>query len=119
MNRHEKRLKLQRRLAREKEKIKEEGVYAAVNIIQILPCYVLSQNGFGNVRLQKFIEELHKLTKLVAEDTSKLEIIVDEIAHDKGIKFDLKSGEVQNLWRVENDERKVIRGKKKRKEVKK
>lgn len=109
MTNHERRLKEQRKLERAAEKLKKEGTDRAINILQVLPCYILGRGGYGNVRLEKFIKELYRLTNKVVKDERLLQTIINELEHDKGIRFDIISGDVENVWRDEGDTRRVVR----------
>lgn len=109
MTGYERKLKMQRRLEREADKLKKEGTDAAINILQVLPVYVLATRyGFGNLRLERFILELYRLTEKVKNDERILSIMLNELECDKGIKIDISNGDVDNVWHDEGDERKVI-----------
>lgn len=110
MTGYERRLKLQRRLMREADKLKKAGTDSAINILQVLPVYVLAfKYGFGNVRLEKFITELYRLTEKVKNDEHLLVTMINELEHDKGILIDIATGDVDNVWRDEGDTRQKIR----------
>lgn len=109
MTSHERKLKMQRSLEREKNKIKQAGTDAAINILQVLPCYILAyKHKFGNLRIERFITELYRLTEKVKNDEHLLEIMINELEYDKGIKIDIATGDVDNVWRDEGDTRKVV-----------
>lgn len=109
MTGYERKLKMQRRLEREADKLKKEGTDTAINILQVLPVYVLATRyGFGNLRLERFITELYRLTGKVKNDENLLATMINELEYDKGIKIDISNGDVDNVWRDEGDTRKVI-----------
>lgn len=108
MTKNERRRKEQRYLQRKEESLTQKGTDRAINIIQILPCYILARQGYGNIRLERFIRELWRLTDKIVKEPGILEKIADELEHDKGIRFDFANNCVDNLWRDEGDLRKVI-----------
>lgn len=109
MTSRERKLKEQRRIDREKKKIKQEGTTAAINILQVLPCYILAYKcNFGNLRLERFISELYRLTEKIKNDERLLATMIKELEYDKGIRIDIESGDVDNIWRDEGDTRKVV-----------
>ena len=108
-----------KQLRRDKDavkKIKNEGTETAINVLQIIPAYVLAVKfGFGNIRLSRFLYQFHRYIKLASQDSTVMDMMVKEMEHDKGIRFDGLTGDIINLWQDENDPRRVIRGERKRK----
>ena len=88
MNRHQKRLKQSRRQERIDRVSKFETASLALNLMVVLPCYVLrEQFGFGNKRMEKYLTEFHKIYQAVADGKVKLSTLADSIEHDTGISF--------------------------------
>ena len=109
MTSHERKLKEQRKLERDKAKIKRAGIDSAINILQVLPAYILAYRyKFGNLRIERFIAELYRLTDKVKKDERLLATMINELEYDKGIRIDIETGDVDNLWRDEGDTRKVV-----------
>ena len=116
MNRQQRRLKEQRLLQRRADSIKNDGTMTAINILQIIPLYMLAtEYGFGNIRLDRFLSRLYTLVEQVSRDNKILDRMCDVLEHDKGIRISFTSGDnrAENVWKSENDKRKVIRGVKK------
>lgn len=109
MTNRERKLKIQRQVNRQADKLKQAGTDSAIGILQVLPIYVLAYKyNFGNIRLEKFVREFHRLTRKVQENEDLLRTIINELEHDKGIRIDIHTGNVDNLWRDEGDVRKVV-----------
>ena len=107
MTNHERRLKEQRKLERAAEKLKKEGTDRAINILQVLPCYILGRGGYGNVRLEKFIKELYRLTNKVVKDERLLQKLqseaIKEFAEKLKKRFYLSAGRcVVNVYDIDN-----------------
>ena len=116
MNRQQRRLKEQRLLQRRADSIKNDGTMTAINILQIIPLYMLAtEYGFGNIRLDRFLSRLYTLVEQVSRDNKILDRMCNVLEHDKGIRISFTSGDnrAENVWKSENDKRKVIRGVKK------
>lgn len=116
MNRQQRRLKEQRLLQRRADSIKNDGTMTAINILQIIPLYMLAtEYGFGNIRLDRFLSRLYTLVEQVSRDNKILDRMCNVLEHDKGIRISFTSGDnrAENVWKAENDKRKVIRGVKK------
>ena len=119
MNRQQRRLKEQRLLQRRADSIKNDGTMTAINILQVIPLYMLAtEYGFGNVRLDRFLTRLYALVEQVSKDNKILDRMRDVLEHDKGIRisFSEKDNRAENVWAEENDTRKVIRSGKKNKQ---
>ena len=117
MTKHELMLKQQRREERKQDKLRQQGTDTAINILQTLPLYILAtEYGFGNIRLERFLRRLYNLTDQVAKDHSILHKICDCLEHDKGIRISFTGGENRavNVWRDEDDTRKLVRGARKK-----
>ena len=118
MNRQQRRLKEQRQLQRRADSLKHDGTMTAINILQVIPLYILgSEYGFGNVRLDRFLRRLYALVEQVSKNDRILELMCDELERNKGIRITLSSTEdnrSENIWAEENDTRKVIRCAKKK-----
>lgn len=116
MNRQQRRLKEQRLLQRRADSIKNDGTMTTINILQIIPLYMLAtEYGFGNIRLDRFLSRLYMLVEQVSRDNKILDRMCNVLEHDKGIRISFTSGDnrAENVWKSENDKRKVIRGVKK------
>lgn len=118
MNRQQRRLKEQRQLQRRADNLKHDGTMTAINILQVIPLYILgAEYGFGNVRLDRFLRRLYSLVEQVSKNGRILELMCDELERNKGIRITLSSTEdnrSENIWAEENDTRKVIRRAKKK-----
>jgi len=113
MNTMQRKLKEQRYLKRQEQKLKDIGTLSAINILQVIPIYMLAtEYGFGNIRLEKFLTRLYDLVEQVARDTTILNKMTNVLECDKGIRIDFKpdSNRAENIWKDKNDTRKVIRG---------
>ena len=98
MTKSEKRRKEQRYLERRANELKQAGTEKAIRVLQLLPLYILAHEfGFGNKRLMRFLEKMYRYTDKVQNDIHILEIIQDELEHDKKIRIDIQTGEVENL----------------------
>lgn len=118
MNRQQRRCKEMRQLQRRADSIKNDGTMTAINILQIIPLYMLAtEYGFGNIRLDRFLTRLYALVEQVSKDNKILYRMCNELEHDKGIRisFSANDNRAENIWAEENDTRKVIRGGKKKK----
>lgn len=116
MNTMQRKLKEQRYLKRQEQKLKDVGTLSAINILQVMPLYILAtEYGFGNVRLDRFLKRLYNLVEQVSSDKTILYKMCDVLKHDKGILIDFSpdSNRAVNIWQDENDNRKVVRGVKK------
>ena len=116
MNTMQRKLKEQRYLKRREQKLKDVGTLSAINILQVIPLYILAtEYGFGNIRLDRFLNRLYNLVEQTANDKTILYKMCDVLKHDKGISIDFSpnSNRAENIWQDENDTRKVIRGAKK------
>lgn len=116
MNTMQRKLKEQRYLKRREQKLKDVGTLSAINILQVIPLYMLAtEYGFGNIRLDRFLNRLYNLVEQTANDKTILYKMCDVLKHDKGILIDFNpnSNRAENIWQDENDTRKVIRGAKK------
>ena len=116
MDKRANKLKQLRRDEEAVKKIKNEGTKEAINILQIIPAYVLATKfDFGNIRLSRFLYQYNRYVKLILQDSTDLDKMTKEMEHDKGIRFDGLTGDIINLWQDENDPRRVIRGERKKK----
>lgn len=97
MNAVQRKQKDLRRLERRADKLKYDAQVEAVNILLVLPVYILGfKFGWGNKRLFSFINLLHSYTEWMAKDKSVLNKMVDDIETFKGIKINSDGG-VKNL----------------------
>ena len=113
MTRQEKRRKELRHLEREKGKLKQQGIDDAIAILQVLPVYTLMREfGFGNVRLEKFVQEFWRLTDKVKDDIPLLHTIASDIEMSTGLRFNL-DGTYENLWNPNGEDKKLVRKPKK------
>ncbi len=97
MNRHQRRLKQNRRQERIDRADKFEAANLAVNLMLVIPCYVLrEQFGFGNKRMEKYITEFHRLYQAVVKDKVKISTLADSVEHDTGIRI-ADDGEIWNV----------------------
>ena len=109
MNKLQKRQKEQRYLAKQADKLRQKGVQDAIDILQVLPVYVLmTKYKFGNVRLERFITELWRLTLKVQQNKELLNTIVNDIEMTSGLKFN-KNGDLVNLWNPEGKIKRCVR----------
>lgn len=104
MTNREKFLKAQRQRERMKNKEENVGVNIAINILQVLPLYILStEYGFGNRRLERFLTRLYELTDQVKNDRNILNKACDCLCEDYGIKisFCKDDNRAENIWAEE------------------
>ena len=60
MNTMQRKLKEQRYLKRQEQKLKDVGTLSAINILQVIPLYMLAtEYGFGNIRLDRFLNLMY------------------------------------------------------------
>ena len=92
MNRQMRRAKEKRHLERQKQKMTQEGASLAVDILGVIPVYVLhTMFGFGHDRLVRYIEEWHRIMNAVTTEKVKLTTLADDVS-DTGVKYDPKDG---------------------------
>jgi len=100
MNRHQRRLKEQRReehrLQREGARygaIQREGVNYAIDILMPIGMYILRKEfGFGEKRLAKFALRFHEVTADVAKKKMSYNVLISEICEGTKIEYDDKDG---------------------------
>lgn len=98
MTKNERKRKEQRYLERRADELKKEGTEKAIRVLQLLPLYVLMREwGFGNKLLMRFLMQMYRYTAMAEKDEHILELIQNELEHDKKIRIDITTGEVENL----------------------
>ena len=108
-NNYQTKLKTQRYLERQAEKMKKQGTDNAIGILQVLPVYTLMREfGFGNVRLERFVREFWRLTDKVKDDIPLLHTIASDIEMSTGLRFNL-DGTYENIWNPNGEDKKVVR----------
>ena len=96
-NKHQNKLKQNRR----KERLERTDRYAAAEIavdsLVVIPAYVLHDMfGFGNKRLEKFIDEYKRLWSLVKDDKVKVDTLRASLDAETGIVYNPSDGIVYN-----------------------
>jgi hypothetical protein len=108
MNKRDKKRKEHRYLERQADKLKKEGAEQAIDMLYVLPLYVLrEQFGFGNVRLVRFIDRFNSIAKQIHENKVPLRTLVEHIEYETGIRLEPKG--FDNLWNPTNEPKRVVR----------
>jgi len=108
MNKRDKKRKEHRYLERQADKLKLQGAEQAIDMLYVIPLYVLrEQFGFGNVILMRFIERFNQITEQLGHKKVPLRTLVDHIEYETGIK--LQDNAVINTWNIDGEPKRVVR----------
>lgn len=97
MTKHQQRLKEERRKKRLEAVDRFKAAEIAVDALLVIPAYILHDTfGFGNKRIEKFINEFKRLWTLVKEGKVKLETLIESLDAETGILYKSDTCEIYN-----------------------
>lgn len=88
MNKHQQRLKEMKKKIREDEKFRKEAAQLSINVLSVVPAYVMLEFGWGNKRLARFIRRYAKVVDDIAKKKVTPETLAEEIYSRAKIKYD-------------------------------
>lgn len=95
---HQRKLKEQRKLLREKNELTLKGAEIAIHTLFImLPYCMMYYYGWKNKRLCRLIKQMRVILTLVSDEGLELRRLADELEHDCKIKFDFETHMITDL----------------------
>lgn len=94
MTKHQIKLKKNRREVRNIQAVKNEGYKAAVDVLMVLPMYVLRKKfGFGEKRLAEYMREFNRIIDETIQRKIDTTVLAEELIQGTKIEYDSKKRE--------------------------